>query len=172
MNVKMTPQQMTQTNNEADMVNKKLKAQGKPTNGMMGKDAFLKLLVTQLKHQDPTKPMEDKNFIAQMAQFSSLEQMSNLNKQFTEFSRRNSQAESFSLLGKRVDAYNKKQNKVVQGIVDSVVLVDNQVRLRVGGHEITANEIHAVYNPEKPEAKLQNTNSADTSSAKKNITTK
>lgn len=44
----------------------------------MGKDQFLNLLVTQLKYQDPLNPMDDKSFIAEMAQFSSLEQMQNL----------------------------------------------------------------------------------------------
>jgi flagellar basal-body rod modification protein FlgD len=51
---------------------------GKSTSGL-GMDAFLQLLVTQLQHQDPLSPMDDKEFVAELAQFSSLEQLTEIN---------------------------------------------------------------------------------------------
>ena len=61
----------------------------------LGKDEFLKILVTQLQNQDPMSPMEDTDFIAQLAQFSSLEQMQSLNTSYTF-------GQAYNLIGKNV----------------------------------------------------------------------
>jgi flagellar basal-body rod modification protein FlgD len=69
----------------------------------LDKDDFLKLLLTQLSHQDPLQPMQDREFIAQMAQFSSLEQMTNLNKEFSRVASTIALSQAVSLIGKTVD---------------------------------------------------------------------
>jgi flagellar basal-body rod modification protein FlgD len=64
-----------QTSSTADVL-----ASATDSSAGMGKDAFLKLLVAQISHQDPLKPMDDTAFVAQLAQFSSLEQSIGINK--------------------------------------------------------------------------------------------
>mgnify|MGYP001500450916 FL=1 len=74
----------------------------------LGKDEFLKILMAQLQNQDPLNPMEDKEFIAQMANFSSLEQMMNLSSSFEKFvaNQNISPVIQYShMIGKQVDYY-------------------------------------------------------------------
>ncbi|WP_078430714.1 flagellar hook assembly protein FlgD [Alkalihalobacterium alkalinitrilicum] len=73
--------------------------------GALGKDDFLKILITQLQNQDPTNPMDDREFISQMAQFSSLEQMTNMNKlleSFIESQTENKLVQNSHLIGKEI----------------------------------------------------------------------
>ena len=71
------------------------------TNNDLGKDAFLKLLIAELSNQDPLNPMEDREFISQMATFSSLEQMQNMNKTLETMSESN-KFSAVSYIGKAV----------------------------------------------------------------------
>lgn len=86
---------------------------------VMGKDEFLKLLIIQLQHQDPLNPLEDKEFIAQMAEFSSLEQMINLNMNLGEFMELQKLGEASNLIGREVEFF-IEEGKVLKGIVDRV----------------------------------------------------
>jgi flagellar basal-body rod modification protein FlgD len=92
----------------------------------LGKEAFLKILVTQLKAQDPLEPMKDQQFIAQMAQFSSLEQLSNLNKTMTNFVHGGEQGKSLvdqsSLIGKKVTVAESEE-----GIVKAILIKNGQL---------------------------------------------
>ena len=84
-------------------------------NGKLGKDAFLKILITQLQNQDPTAPMDDKEFIAQMAQFSSLEQTQNMTKAMEDLlaSQLETQLMSYtSFIGKEVKWHELSQKEV------------------------------------------------------------
>jgi len=68
----------------------------------LDQDDFLKLLTTQLSNQDPLKPMEDTQFIAQMAQFSALQQATTLTKEFEAFSNAQQISSAQNLLGRTV----------------------------------------------------------------------
>ena len=84
----------------------------------LGRDDFLKILITQLSYQDPTSPMEDKQFIAQMAQFSTLEQMTAMAKDFSMLTSMLMGNEASSALGKNVEVF--EGERTVQGMVQAV----------------------------------------------------
>lgn len=91
----------------------------------MGKDDFLKLLVTQIKNQDPLNPMDNTAFTAQMAQFSSLEQLMNVNTNLNSLLTASNSATSvqaMSLIGKEVTA--SGQNVEVKNGSASAVTFD------------------------------------------------
>lgn len=102
---------------QVDSFNKSIN-EGREFKPELDKDDFLQILITQLTHQDPTKPMEDKEFIAQMAQFSTLEQMTNMSSEFEKMARMLSSNNALELLGKTVEI--SEGNHTVTGVVEEI----------------------------------------------------
>lgn len=111
-------------------------------NGTLDKDAFLKLLVTQLQYQDPLNPMDDKEFIAQMAQFTSLEQMQNMNNNTTK-------SQAFSMIGKLVKGTIQNVQtgayEEIAGQVQCVIMQNGEPNLIVGGKQMKMEDLEEVY---------------------------
>jgi len=113
----MTDLEKSRTQMQVESFNKQL-GPARTYKNQLDKDDFLKILLTQLTHQDPTKPMEDKEFIAQMAQFSSLEQMTNMSKEFGKLQNVLAANQAVNLIGKNVQITDGDQ--VVSGMVEEV----------------------------------------------------
>ena len=108
----------------------------------MGRDEFLKLLIAQLANQDPTAPLEDKEFIAQMAQFSTLEQMTSMSADFAKLTAMITGSEAASALGRNVEIINGES--VVQGTVKAVTRGDAPTVL-VNGEYYNWNQVRKVF---------------------------
>jgi flagellar basal-body rod modification protein FlgD len=97
--------------------------QKKTPSNNLGKDDFLKLLMTQLQNQDPSNPVEDTEFIAQMAQFSTLEQITNMNstmKRFIELQEQSQLISYHQFIGKdvnwhKVNELENGESEVIEG---------------------------------------------------------
>lgn len=103
--------------------------------GEMGKDAFLKLLTTQLSHQDPMNPVDDKEFMGTMAQFSALEQTTNVAKAIDKLAFSTQLSQSIGLIGHTVD-YLRDDSTAGTGKVESVGVVGGAIKIRIGSDEI------------------------------------
>lgn len=107
----------------------------------LGKDEFLKLLVTQLKYQDPLSPMDNTEYVSQLAQFSTLEHMSNMSTGI-------SYMEALNMTGKYVTASitdsTTGESTEISGVVDSVKLKSGSAVLVVGDTEINLDDVSQV----------------------------
>jgi flagellar basal-body rod modification protein FlgD len=115
---------------------------GRKVQQNLGKDDFLKILITQLSYQDPTAPMEDKEFIAQMAQFSTLEQMTGMAANFNKLTAMLTGTEASAALGKSVEITDG--DRVTQGVVKAITRGDNPMVL-VNGAYYDWSQVHKVF---------------------------
>ena len=118
----MSAQDKAVSQAQVNNLNAVLKQDGIKQNAL-GQDDFLKILITQLSYQDPTAPMEDKEFIAQMAQFSSLEQMTNMSSEFSKLSGVLNMNSAIGLIGKNVTI--ESGESIVNGRVEEVAGTEN-----------------------------------------------
>ncbi|MDI7248268.1 MAG: flagellar hook capping FlgD N-terminal domain-containing protein [Anaerolineae bacterium] len=105
----------------------------------LGKDAFLKLLLTELRYQDALKPVDDKEMIAQMAQFSTLEQMQNLGVAMEGLAKMQHATQAAALIGKKITA--AVGDEVITGTVSGVKFKDSVAYLIVGEKEVLVTDV-------------------------------
>lgn len=111
----------------------------------LGKDEFLMILSKQMSNQDPLEPVKDTDFIAQMAQFSALEQMQAMNAGFASM-------QAYSLLGKEVTAKIKDANgieSVISGKVSGIVNEGGQPKLVINENKVALENVKNVGDGEQ-----------------------
>jgi flagellar basal-body rod modification protein FlgD len=110
----------------------------------LGQDDFLKLLITQLTNQDPLSPQKDTEFIAQMAQFSSLEQSKTMQLNMA-------QLQATTMLGTRVELEQQTENgdsNLIRGVVSAVQVEAGKPKLVVDGKSYDLSQITTITTPE------------------------
>ena len=142
INKTLSAAEQAKTKMTVDTFNKTLAVNGRTASQELGKDDFLKLLLTQLSNQDPTSPMENTEFIAQMAQFSSLEQMTNMSTEFAKLANMLNSNEAVSLLGKNVTI--STGDTSVNGVVEAVTRGEDP-QVEVNGMLYSMDQIKSVY---------------------------
>jgi len=110
----------------------------------LGKDAFMKLLLAQLRYQDPMQPKDDTQFITQLAQFNTLEQMQSINEAMQAVRVSSEMMQGSNLIGKQVQAITPTDQQTVSGAVTAVRLVGGQVILTIGNKNVLLSQVVSV----------------------------
>lgn len=140
-------------------------AASKESSDAMGKDQFLKILITQLQNQNPMQPMEDKEFIAQMAQFTSVEQLSNISGQLQNLSQ--SLGAVSGLIGKQVSwigtSEGSNESGVQSGVVESIIIRDQVQYAVINDKEVALTDITQISDVKTEEKIMEaSTSSSET----------
>ena len=141
-NATMSAEDQAKLKMQVDAFNKQNTVNGRTAQQSLGKDDFLKLLITQLSNQDPTSPMDNTQFISQMAQFSSLEQITNMNAEFAKMNSMLVSSNGVNTIGKTVDINVGDANTT--GVVEAVTFGENP-QVKVNGMYYDMAQIAAVY---------------------------
>ena len=111
--------------------------------GKLGSDAFLKLLVAQLKYQDPMKPQDSSQFMAQTAQFTSLSKLTNIDQTNTAMLGAQGFLQAAALVGRNV-TYTSADGTEATGLVQSASFGPDGPTLRVGDKDVPIAEVSKI----------------------------
>jgi flagellar basal-body rod modification protein FlgD len=111
----------------------------------LGQQQFLQLLIAQLKNQDPMDPVSQEDSIAQLAQFSTLEGIEQLNANFSSFMKLQSLSQGANLVGKNVEWLDKDGVRQ-QGVVESISVKDGDLQVKIGDKQVPIDNITAILN--------------------------
>jgi len=109
----------------------------------LGKDDFLKLLIAQLQHQDPTSPMDSNAFMGQLAQFSQLEQTTNMAESVGQLMTATAVTQGVDLIGRNV-TFARADGSVGSGIAQSIAIADGAVWIHVGSEIVSPSDVMSV----------------------------
>jgi flagellar basal-body rod modification protein FlgD len=109
----------------------------------LGRDAFMKLMLAQMRNQDPLEPMKNSEFLAQLAQFNALEEMKNLNESFNTLMESQQMLQASMLIGKQVSGLGA-DGDAVSGVVSSVRSSGGNITLYIGEQAIPLENVHTV----------------------------
>ena len=115
-------------------------ASGSSADNSINKDTFLKLLVAQLKYQDPLKPTDPQSFMSQTAQFTQVEKLEELTTAITSSARTSSVMTAAGLLGRTV-TFARPDGSTATGVVASASPTADGVKLKVGNYETTLDQV-------------------------------
>ena len=110
----------------------------------LGRDDFLRLLITQMRNQNPLQPIGDTEFVAQLAQFSTLDNMQKLNSSFADLLLLQGLTQGANLIGKTVSYVRAGETAVQRGTVASVTVKDGAMQLLVNGNQVSLNQVRGV----------------------------
>lgn len=128
--LRMTDKELRQLKGEIESLNVQNNFKRNPVKDSLGKDEFLKILTVQMSHQDPLAPMDNKDMIAQLAQFSSVEQMLEVNKTLSVMKDMYNGQTAYSMLGRTIDFMDEAGN-MTKGYVNSLMNGDTGIALAV-----------------------------------------
>ena len=142
-NNQLSAQDMIELSYKADTVNTKLKAENQGSKNKLEEADYMQLLITQLKTQDPTNPVDDKEFIGQMTQFTSLQQMNNMAENMKDLAKEFAFSRAISLVNKTV-SWTGSNGEAISGVVSSIKVRGGETIVNVNGVDVALDQIEEV----------------------------